>query len=104
MSSYTIYTINSTCDMSQNGLDGFQYYYIDASSGNITVTLTSNCFTGSYYPFMRVDSSSNTVTFIPSSSAITINSKTSLILPINTECDMIFSNNNWTAPKFSYSM
>lgn len=76
MSSYSIYYVNNSIDMNQNGLAYYNYFFVDASSGNINIILPDNKNEGDYYEFQRLDSSTNTVNI----SYEDINDKTSVDL------------------------
>lgn len=101
MSSYSYTTINSTCDMDQNGLQWYDYYFVDATSGNITITLPT-LYDSSYFQMHRIDTSSNTVTLVPQSGD-TINNTSSLLFPINRYSQLIKTSSNWRCPRISFN-
>ena len=92
--SYSVHTINSNTDMNQNSLEYNEYFLIDASSGNIDITLPANKGDGSFYQFHRTDESNNIVSFFPSSGE-TVNNTTSITLPINRYVQPIKISDNW---------
>ena len=90
--------ITSSIDMSQNGNDGYGLYFIDSSSNNITITCTVNNLGNTlYFPFTRVDGSTNTVTFITADGS-TINGNSSINIPTYNQFTLYYLNNNWIAP------
>ena len=101
MSNYSTCLITSDIDQGSNGYDGYNYYIIDASSGNITITLTSNYLSnGLYYYFNRIDSSTNGVTLL-CPNGYTINGNSSLSLNIGQSCEIVFNNDDWIASRFN---
>jgi hypothetical protein len=103
MSTYSTCLITSDTDQSLNGYDGYNFYIIDASSNNIDFTLTANYVSnGLYYYFIRVDGSTNQVT-LTAPSGYTINNTSTISLGINQTCEIIFNNNNWLCPKYTYN-
>ena len=99
--SYSYTTLNSTCDMNQNNLEFYDYYLIDASSGNISITLPT-AYDSSYYQFQRIDTTANTVTLLPQSGD-TVNSTSSLLFPINRYAQLIKIGTNWRCPRISFN-
>ena len=103
MATYATYLIVNDVDLGQNGLDGYNYYFIDATNNNINITLTTNFLgNGLYFYFLRVDNSSNTVIF-STQSGYTVNNSSTMSLNTNQGCEMIFNNNNWVAPRYLYN-
>jgi len=100
--SYSYTTITNTCDMSTNNLEYYEYFFIDAFSGNIEIILPI-AYDGSFYQFQRVDNSSNTVTFYPASGGDTINGTSSMIFPINRYSQIIKNGTNWRMARISYN-
>jgi hypothetical protein len=79
------------------------FYIIDASSNNIDITLTSNYISnGLYYYFIRIDNSNNVVT-LTAPNGYTINNSNSVNLNNNQTCEIIFNNNNWLCPRYTYN-
>lgn len=99
--SYSYTTINSTVDMNLNSLEYFEYFIIDATNGNINITLPTG-YDGSYYQFHRLDTSTNVVTFLPQTGD-TINGGSSIILPINRYTQPIKMGTDWRFPRFSFN-
>ena len=103
MSNYATYMIVNDVDLGQNGLDGYTYYFVDASNNNIDIIMTTSYVgNGMYYYFLRTDNSSNVVT-ISTQSGYTINGASSINLNNNQGCETIFNNNNWIAPRYLYN-
>lgn len=99
--SYSYTTITSTVDMNQNSLEFFEYFLVDATSGNIEIKLPTS-YDGSYFQFHRKDTSSNTVTFI-CQTGDTVNGGSSILLPINRYCQVIKIGNDWRTPRISFN-
>lgn len=99
--SYSYATINSTVDMEQNNLQYYDYYLVDGSSGNISITLPV-LYDGSYIQLHRIDTSSNTVTLLPQSGE-TINGTSSLIFPINRYAQCVKIGSNWRVPRLAFN-
>lgn len=103
MSNYSTCLITTDIDQGTNGYDGYNLYIIDASSNNINITLTTNYLSnGLYYYFIRIDNSVNSVT-LTAPSGYTINNTTNINLNTNQSCEMLFNNNNWICPRYTYN-
>jgi hypothetical protein len=99
--SYSYTDINSSVDMSLNNMEYYEYFFIDANSGNINITLPSS-YDGAFFQFHRIDTSSNDVTFYPASGD-TINGTSSLLFPINRLSQVIKKNTDWILPRISFN-
>jgi hypothetical protein len=67
-SPYYINNTNSPLDLSNLGNQGYNYYFIDASAGDINILMPASLqvnggFDGLYFQFSRIDNSGYTVTF-----------------------------------------
>lgn len=101
MSQYSICpVITATSDMDNNGLSGYNYFLIDCSGGNITITLPSSIWDGLTYVFLRTDLSANVLTFNAHSGAI--NGGSSLTMSPKNYCEFVYFNGDWIAPKITY--
>ena len=102
MSNLATYLIVSDVDLGQNGLDGYNYYFVDASSDNINITMTTNWLgNGTHFYFLRIDNSANSVT-ITAPTGYTINNTSSISLGNNYGCECVYNNTNWIAPRYPY--
>lgn len=99
--SYSYTTLNSTCDMDQNNLQYYDYYLIDAATGNISITLPT-LYDGSYIQLHRIDTSSNTVNLLPQSGE-TVNGTSSMLLPINRYAQCVKIGSNWRIPRLAFN-
>jgi len=82
-------TSNSTLD------DQYGVYVIDATSQNLTLTLTDiTSYDGTYLIVKRIDSSANTVT-IQGTSSQTINGSSTLVLTPNSRQSLVSLGNAW---------
>lgn len=96
MAYYSNFLINtSTYDINTN--DGIPIYYCDATSGNISITLSNTLiYPGFVYTFIKCDNTTHTITFNASGSGITINGGASYTLPTGkVQCVLYIYNNNW---------
>ena len=89
MSSLYIYNVTSseTIDL------GYDTFLVDATGGNITVTIPTSPGDGSNFMISRIDSSSNTVTVVPTSADI--NGSSSVSLGVNENAKLGASNGDW---------
>jgi len=100
---YATYQIISDVDLSNNGLDGYTYFFVDASNNNIDIIMTTNYVAnGLSHYFLRTDNSSNAVT-LSAPGGYTINGTNTISLNTNQACEVIFNNNNWIAPRYLYN-
>lgn len=99
--SYSYTTITTTCDMEQNNLQYYDYYLLDASAGNISITLPV-LYDGSYIQLHRIDTTSNTITLLPQSGE-TLNGTTSVLFPINRYAQCVKIGSNWRIPRISFN-
>lgn len=74
--------------------DSFLVYLVDATSGNITVSLPINQMDGVNYTVKRIDSSVNTVT-LTTLDATLIDGQSSVNLPIGIGLTVIYYTNQW---------
>lgn len=102
----TYYPIQSTSSFATDDSthDGYNFFLIDATSGNIIVTLAATTWDGNYFRFHRDDSSVNTVTIqVASGSGHSIYTPAGLVssiaLDVNEYIDTAISVGNvWYAP------
>ncbi len=99
--SYSYTTLNTTCDMELNNLQYFDYYFVDASAGSISITLPF-LYDGSYIQMHRIDTTSNTVTLLPQTGE-TVNNTSSVLLPINRYAQCIKTSTNWRVPRIAFN-
>ena len=101
--SYSVYTLTYDNDFDVNYL-GYSYYLVDASSGNITLSLpTSICWPGQSFIFNRIDSSTNSVT-IEAKTNYSINNGSSISLSSHEYTETVNKDGtNWISPKFTYT-
>lgn len=103
MSSYNILHVSAHMDMSENSQDGYDIYFVDGTSNNITIDLPTSYWEGLYWQFQRVDNSVNVVT-INAPSGKTINNNNSILLVGGQYCQMIYTNDNFICPLISASL
>lgn len=87
----------STTMISSSGTidEGFDLFFIDASSGNMTITLTDiNNSDGKLFIFVRIDQSANVVTIQGFNSSQTINGSVSNTIDPNSGAFHVVSLNN----------
>jgi hypothetical protein len=101
MSAYPV-VISSSVDLDVSPNQGFDHFYIDATSNNITVTLQNILADGIYYTIIRQDNSSNTVTLQPKNSQ-TINNSSSISLEPNKMTKVVSYGSNYIAPLVSFT-
>jgi hypothetical protein len=99
--SYSYTTINSTVDMNTNSLEYFEYFIVDATSGNIEIKLPT-AYDGSYFQFHRLDTTPNLVTFVPQTGN-TVNGGSSFLLPVNRYTQVIKIQNDWRIPRIAFN-
>jgi hypothetical protein len=94
--------VNSNIDFNLGSWSGYNYFPVDASSGNINIVLQDMCWPSLSYMFNRVDTTANTVTFLPGTGH-TIEGVSSLTLAGRHLGEVIFDGaGNWLMPRFSY--
>lgn len=103
MSYINYINVTSNLDMNVDGNDGFLYFLVDCSSGNINIDLYSDPIDSQNYIIHRIDSSSNTLTLTATNSKM-INGSSSTTININTYADASFLNGNWLCSKFTFSL
>ncbi len=97
MSNYNFVLINQTTNMDENLMDGYEFYAVDCSNGNITLTLPTITYNGVFYIIHRVDSSNNTLT-IAAQNGQTIREVQSLTLAPNRRAEIVSHNSDWLYP------
>ena len=101
MSSYVYCEITSNADMNNNTYAGFEYYFVDASSGSITITLPEILYDGTTFIMHRIDNSVNNVT-LEAFTGQTVDGTSSVNMPARNYQEFVSLNNNWYNPNFSY--
>ena len=97
----TTLTINSSTDMDNNSVNTYGFFFIDASGGNISLDLPITGINyGSYYEFVRTDSSVNTVT-LNTKTGYTIGGSASLTLGISQYLYLINNGTDWFVVRFN---
>lgn len=91
MTIVSINRITSSASIDEN----FENYLIDATSGNITLTLPDIYTEGIDFTFKREDSTGNTVTLQPYSVSNTIEGTTSLLLAVSECVRLVSYDTNW---------
>lgn len=102
MSYSSIGVIDSDNDMSITGFMGYQILFIDATNNNINIILPLNSNLGASYLFIRIDNSTNIVTF-SCQIGDTINNNSSLTYPVKTQSQVFYNNNNWLFPLVAFN-
>ena len=98
--SYSYYIINSNVNITTDGLEYYNYFFIYASNFDITIILPVS-YDSAFYQFQRIDQTySNNVEIIPNSGD-TINNSSSINLSIKKYVQIIKVNSNWLAPVIS---
>lgn len=85
----TLATASTTCDY------GFDTYLVDATSGNITLTLPSYTGDGPNIMISRIDSSTNTVTIVAADTGITVNGASSVSLNSHENVRLVMLQDHW---------
>lgn len=98
----TMYTslVTSSIDLDYN--DMFQHFVVDCSSGNINIDMTSLIYTGYYFIFNRIDTSSNTLT-LTARSGQTINGTTTYNVPIKGYTECVGLSTDWLCTTFTHA-
>lgn len=99
--SYTVLN-NSTNDMNLNGLEYYEFFFIDASNSDMSIILPAG-FDSQFFQFQRIDQTSNIVTFYTNSQNENINGNTSLIFPINRYSQVIKYGDSWIMPLIAFN-
>lgn len=89
MSSLYIYSVTSSLTIDL----GYDTFLVDATGGNITVTVPESPGDGFNFMIARIDSSSNTVTIVPTSADI--NGASSVTLGVNENAKLGAYNGDW---------
>lgn len=97
MSNYNFVLINQTTNMDENLMDGYEFYAVDCSAGNITLTLPTITYNGVYYRIHRTDSSNNTLT-VAAQNGQTIREVQSLTLAPNRQAHIVSYGTDWLYP------
>lgn len=98
--SYSYYTINTDVNITIDGLEYYNYFFIDASNNNITIILPV-AYDSAYYQFQRIDTEYNNTVTIMANSSNTINGQNSINMSIKKYTQIIKVDNNWNAPIIS---
>ena len=93
----SILNINSNITLNLNA----NLYFIDATSQNITITITDIAYDYEFYNLIRVDSSSNTVTIDLGNSTLITNESNFNLHPLSNVT--LMSNNNLWIPINGYT-
>ena len=91
MSTRAVTYCTQTCDVDE----GFDTYIVDATNGNVTLTLPNITTDGIYFSFNRVDSSGHTVTVEGNSSQQTIDGNATKSFASGEKDAMVSINNVW---------
>ena len=97
MSNYNFVYFNANTDMDQGVNDGYEYYAIDCSGSNITITLPTITYDGVYYLFHRIDTSGNTLT-LQAQTGQTVRGGASITLGGNRYIQIVSYGSDWLAP------
>lgn len=100
---YDPLNITSNLDMDDSDYTAYIYYLIDASAGDVTISLTAYLWDGQTFYLNRTDTSSNNVYLTPKSGSTLSNSTSSLPLNVGQMCILTSVGTNWTAPRISYT-
>lgn len=99
---YYPYPITSNTDFDTGSIQYYNYFPIDASGGNITITLPTSVWDGLSYILIRDGNSVlNTVTI--NAHTGTLNGGSSVTLQIKNYCECVYINGDWKCPKSSYT-
>lgn len=102
MSQYNISPIiTSNVDFDSGSWSGYSYFPVDCTGNNITINLPTTVWPGLCFYFNRIDSSANTLTFIPNSGTIQGGTSLTASGKYLIEC-VNDGNGNWYAPRSSY--
>lgn len=98
MSYFSTGYINSDNNLTTSGYQGYQYLLIDASSNNVNITLSSDMlWNGQVFEFQRVDSVATNTCSLIAANGTTVNGSSSLNIPINSYCSIVYWNGDWKA-------
>lgn len=93
--------LTATANLNDSQYAGYNYFIIDCTSGNITLTINDIGYNGLYYYFVRRDTSGNTLDLATTNYTINGNSTESIGTKIM--CCCTFFDNNWTLCRIAYT-
>ena len=103
MANSYVYLTSGTYDF-KGSENGYGIYLLDATDGNLTIQNAQAFGGGLNYIIMRIDNSSNTITFNAYPGDVMNGSLTSLLIPPLSQITLqTYTENIWIVPILSYS-
>lgn len=102
MSQYTVSpSITGNVDFDLGSWSGYNYFPVDCTSGSLTITLPTSCWSGLSFIFNRTDANLLTTLTINCHTG-TIQGGASLAVSGKSYVEVVFDGSNWMAPRVNY--